>query len=182
MGQQPHLPHTPSNWAPAGELKFPLSPERKGTLQFMSARIDAFAEHLFKAHTIFKEIHTREPGSKESKAAIFAAKQHVEHAQHELDSTIRLIDLNPVQVSHIATHLHRASRQLTRIKGLTELVLKTNRTTHHVKALDILALACPRASYELESSLAEPLKRTLRPLNDTSPQDPEAEPPPALTS
>ena len=180
MGHDPLFSHSRAELTGApSELELPkLSPERKGTLESIHARIDAFAEHLFTAHTIFSETQKREPGSLEAKAAIFNAKQHVQSALHELASTMHLIDLNPGQVSHIATHLHRASHQLTRIKALTELVLRTDRTTHYPKALDILALACPRASYDLESSLGEPLKRALR-----APRDSEGEnPPPALTS
>jgi hypothetical protein len=169
MVHDPLLPHSRAELPGApGDLRLPkLSAERKGTLQSIHARIDAFAEHLSSARAIFSETQKREPGSLEAKAAIFNAKQHVQSALHELDSSLRLIDLNPDQVSHIATHLHRASLQLNRIKGLSELILRTTRTTHHPKALDILALACHRASYELESSLGEPLKRTLRAPRDS---------------
>ena len=179
MGHDPQLPRLRAELPrETAELKLPpLSPERKGTLEFMRLRIDAFAEHLFKAHTIFSETQKHEPGSQQSKAAIFSAKQHVESALHELDSTLHLVDLNPDQVSHIASHLRLASHRLSRIKELTEAVLRTKRTTHMTKALDILALACPRASYELESSLVEPLRRTLTPPNDTG-----EDAPPALTS
>jgi hypothetical protein len=179
MGHDPQLPRLRAELPrETADLKLPhLSAERKGTLEFMRARIDAFADHLFTAHTIFCETQKRDPGSLESKAAIFNAKQHVESALHELDSTLHLVDLNPEQVLHIATHVRRASHRLSRIKELTDAVLRTKRTTHVTKALDVLALACPRASYELESSLVEPLRRTLTPAHV-----PEEDAPPALTS
>ena len=157
-----------------GVLKLPpLSAERKGTLEFMQARIDAFAEHLSSAHAIFSETQKRQPGSPEAKAAIYTAKQHVESALHELDSTLLLINLNPDQV----THLYRALQRLSRIKAVSERVLRTEWTSHHSRALDALALACPRASLELEVTLVEPLKQTLRAQSEVGRQQP-----PTLTS
>lgn len=167
--QRPELPREPEH------IKLPpLSAERKDTLEFMRSRIDAFADHLFRAHTIFTETQNHEPGSQQSKAAIFSAKQHVESALRELDSTLHLIDLNPDQVSHIANHLRRASHRLSRIKELTDAFLQTKRTTRLTHSLETLALACPRASYELENSLVEPLRRTLTPPNDTEDDVPRA--------
>jgi hypothetical protein len=161
-----------------GVLKLPpLSAERKGTLEFMQARIDAFAEHLSSAQTIFSETQKRQPGSPEAKAAIHTAKQHVENALHELDSTLLLVNLNPDQVTHIAAHLYRALQRLSRIKAVSERVLRTEWTSHHSRALDALALACPRASRELEVTLVEPLKQTLRAQSEVGRQQP-----PTLTS
>lgn len=179
MGHDPQLPRLRAEPPrETADLKLPpLSPERKGTLESMRTRIDAFAEHLFQAHTIFSETQKRDPGSQEAKAAIFTAKQHVEWALHALDSTIHLVDLNPDQVIHIASHLRRAAHRLARIKELTDAVLQNKRTNHMTKALGVLALACPRASYELECSLVEPLRRTLTPPNETG-----EDAPPALTS
>jgi hypothetical protein len=176
MGHDPQLPRLRAELPrETEELKLPpLSPERKDTLEFMRSRIDAFAEHLFQAHTIFSEAQKHEPGSHQSKAAIFSAKQHVESALRELDSTLHLVDLNPDQVSHIATHLRRASHRLSRIKEVTEAFLRTKRTTRLTHSLETLALACPRASYELENSLVEPLRRTLTPPNDTEDDAPRA--------
>ena len=152
-----------------GVLKLPpLSAERKGTLEFMQARIDAFAEHLSSAHAIFSETQKRQPGSPEAKAAIYTAKQHVESALHELDSTLLLINLNPDQV----THLYRALQRLSRIKAVSERVLRTEWTSHHSRALDALALACPRASLELEVTLVEQLKQTLRAQSEVGRQQP----------
>jgi hypothetical protein len=179
MGPNPHLPQDQTDRTPAGELKLPIiSAEREDTLKIMHARIDAFAGHLYEAHKIFCEPQNRDQTSRQAKAAIFTAKQHVKGALLELESTLYLVDLNPEQVSHIARHLHRAKQQLSRIEGLTDLVLRATRNTHHAKALAVLAQACPRASHELESSLVNPLERALSTPYDTE----KGPPPPALTS
>jgi len=157
----PHPPshHTPSTGTGTGTPN--ISSERQETLKTMRTRINAFAEHLFAAHKIFRDTRGLEAGSKEAKASLFAAKQYVESARHELDSTMHLISLDPHQVSHIAIPVHQASRQLSRIIKLTELLLLTERTAHYDRALEVLALACPRASHPLENSLNEPLKQSL---------------------
>jgi hypothetical protein len=162
MVQQP-APQPPSHLTPSTGTGTPnISSERQETLKTMRNRIDAFAQHLFAAHKIFRDTRGLEAGSQEAKASLFAAKQYVESARHELDSTVHLISLAPPQVSHIATPVHQASHQLARIIKLTERLLFTERTAHYDRALEVLALACPRASYPLENSLNEPLKQSLR--------------------
>jgi len=173
MVHQP-APQHPSHRTPSTGTGTPIiSAERKETLETMRTRINAFAEQLYQAHTTFLGTKRLQAGSQEANASLFTAKQYVASALRELDSTRRLIELNPEQVSHIATPVLQASQRLSRIIKLTELLLRPEKTSHYNWALDILARECPRASYPLENSLNEPLKQSLRG---------NLPPPPAVTS
>jgi hypothetical protein len=127
----------------------------------MRTRIDAFAEYLRSAQTIFIEAKTCIPGSDEAKKTIHDGKQQVTNALRALDSLKHLIELRPEQVTHIATHVRRASTQLSKMSTVVDRVLTTKATTHHTRVLRALAQACPRTSLELETSLGAPLRRTL---------------------
>jgi enamine deaminase RidA (YjgF/YER057c/UK114 family) len=145
-----------------GELKLPaLSPERKETLESIRARIDAFAEYLKNAQTIFIEAKTFVPGTDEAKKTIHDGKQQVTNALRALDSLQHLIELRPDQVTHIASHVRRASTQLSRMNTVIDRVLTAKATNHHTRILGALAQACPKTSIELETSLGAPLRRTL---------------------
>ncbi len=151
-----------------GELKLPaLSPKRKETLESIRARIDAFAEYLRNAQPIFIEAQTFIPGSAEAKKTIHYGKQQVTNALRALDSLQYLIELGPDQVTHIATHVHRASTQLSKMNNVIDLLLRSKATNHHTRVLGALAQACPKTSLELETSLGAPLRRTLTESSDS---------------
>lgn len=151
-----------------GELKLPaLSPERKETLESIRARIDAFAEYLSSAQAIFIEAKTFVPGSDEAKKTIHDGKQQVTNALRALDPLQHLIELKPDQVTHIATHVRRASTQLSKMNNVIERVLTAKATNHQTRALGALAHACPKTSLELETSLGAPLRRTLTESTDS---------------
>ena len=163
MGLGPaHMNGQHSSQLDPGELQLPaLSSERRDTLESMRTRIDAFAEYLRSAQTIFIEAKTCIPGSDEAKKTIHDGKQQVTNALRALDSLKHLIELRPEQVTHIATHVRRASTQLSKMSTVVDRVLTTKATTHHTRVLRALAQACPRTSLELETSLGAPLRRTL---------------------
>jgi hypothetical protein len=145
-----------------GELKLPaLSPERKETLESIRTRIDAFSEYLRTAQTIFIEAKTYSPGSDEAKKTIHDGKQQVTNALRSLDSLQHLIELRPDRVTHIATHVRRASTQLSKMSNVIDRVLTAKATNHHTRVLGALVQACPRTSLDLETSLGAPLRRTL---------------------
>jgi predicted nucleic acid-binding Zn-ribbon protein len=151
----------------AGELKLPaLSPERKDTLESILTRIDAFAEYLRSAQNIFIQAETHMPGSDEEKKTIHDGKQQVNNALRALNSLQHLIEVKPDQVTHIATHVRKASTQLNRISNVIDRVLSTKTANNHTRVLRALAQACPRTSSELETSLGVPVRRTLTEQDD----------------
>lgn len=159
--------HHPPHLDP-GELKLPaLSPERKDTLESIRTRIDAFADYLTSAESIFLEAKTHRPGSDEAKKTIHDGKQQVTNALRALDSLHHLIELSPDQVRHIAAHVRRASDQLCRISAVIDRVLTAKAMRHHTRVLRAVAQACPRTSLELETSLGAPLRRTLTAQRDS---------------
>ncbi|MEY4667400.1 MAG: hypothetical protein RL518_99 [Pseudomonadota bacterium] len=175
MAKNPHNPQGQTLGAETGELTLPLlSEERKRTLESMSTRINEFGQHLFNACTVFRNASTQPPGSLDAKSSIHQAKEQVESALHNLDSILRLIDLDPARVSHIATHIRRASGKLKQIERVSDQILKSETPTHHRSGLQTLSRACFRASYELENSLWVPLREALSPANDQDPPPPSA--------
>jgi predicted nucleic acid-binding Zn-ribbon protein len=169
MGLDPaHTNGQPFSQLDPGELKLPaLSPERRETLESIRTRIDAFAESLRKAQTIFIEARTYIPGSDEAKKTIHDGKHQITNALRALDSLQHLIELRPDQVTHIATHVRRASTQLSKMSNVIDRVLTAKATNHHTRVLGALAQACPRTSLELETSLGAPLRRTLTERSDS---------------